>query len=76
MVFHLQNNTELTFQLLGILCALSGITAIASFAAFVRARMKFDEQHEKRYQQIHFISLFVFVFLGVLLLVMLGDRSQ
>jgi hypothetical protein len=37
--------------------------------------MKEQEQKEKFYKSIHFISLLIFVFLGVIILVMLSNMN-
>jgi Na+/H+ antiporter NhaC len=79
-----------TFRLAVLLCILSAITTIVSFLLYVRARMaeRKDEysgdghlQHngaldrkERSYQSIHFISLLIFVALGVFILVRLSDK--
>lgn len=66
-------------------CILSGIVTIVSFFLYIRFRMhpRWDEgdprnarleRQEERYQQIHFISLALFVLLGVLILVNLSHR--
>jgi hypothetical protein len=79
-----------TFRLAVLLCILSAITTILSFLLYVRARMavRKDEhsgddyrQHnaaldrkERAYQSIHFISLLIFVALGVFILVQLSGK--
>jgi hypothetical protein len=79
-----------TFRLAVLLCILSAITTIAGFFLYVRARMaeRKDEysgddhlQHnaaldrkEQAYQSLHFISLLIFVALGVYILVKLSDK--
>jgi len=55
-------------------CVLSGIVSIVSFFLYVRNRMRFREEKERRYQQIHFLSLVLFVVLGVLILIALSHR--
>jgi predicted RND superfamily exporter protein len=72
-----------------ILAVLSALTTIVAFLLYIKARMaeRSDEpaqssglhqeeldRLERRYQSIHFISLFIFVFLGVLILVQLSQR--
>ena len=79
-----------TFRLAVLLCILSAITTIASFFLYVRARMteRKDEysggdhlrhnaaldRKEQAYQSIHFISLLIFVALGVFILVQLSTK--
>jgi hypothetical protein len=59
-----------------ILCILSAITTVVAFILYVRARMAELDRKEQLYKSIHFISLFIFVFLGVLLLIQLSDKLQ
>jgi len=63
------------FHFLIVLCSVVGLISVASFVLFARARMKEEEQKEKRFQSIHFISLLVFVFIGVIILVMLSNMN-
>jgi hypothetical protein len=46
-----------------------------SFVLFAQARMKEEAQKERKFQSIHFISLLVFVFIGVIILVMLSNMN-
>lgn len=55
-------------------CVLCGIVTVVSFFLYVRNRMYFREKEEQRYRQVHFISLALFVLLGVLLLIELSHR--
>lgn len=80
------------FTLLVILCIGSALTTLVSFVLYIKARMAQrdhpDEEEpdvlrhaaldrkEKLYQSIHFISLCIFVFLGVLILVMISRRTD
>lgn len=59
-----------------ILCILSAITTVIAFILYVRARMAERNDQERLYRSIHFTSLFIFVFLGVLLLIQLSDKLQ
>jgi hypothetical protein len=67
-----------------ILCVLSAMTTIVSFVGYIKARMAQRDDHsiaeldrkERLYRSIHFISLFIFVFLGVLILIQLSNRLQ
>ena len=52
-----------------------GITAVVSFILYVFARMKEKEQKESRYRSIHFLSLSIFVLLGVLALILLSHQE-
>ena len=40
-----------------------------------RLRNALLDRHEQRYRSVHFISLFIFVVLGVLLLVLISNRQ-
>lgn len=52
-----------------------GVVSVVSFLLYVRYRMRPGaELQEQRYQQIHFISLALFVLFGVLILVDLSHR--
>jgi threonine/homoserine/homoserine lactone efflux protein len=61
------------FSLYIILCIASGVVAIASFFLYVRARMANRLAQERRWRSVHYISLFLFVFFGVLILIHLSD---
>ncbi|HEX4371811.1 MAG TPA: hypothetical protein VHZ50_00770 [Puia sp.] len=63
------------FHLLIGLDILIGIISVVSFVLYVLARGKENEKSEKRYQSIHFISLFIFVVNGVIILIMLSDMN-
>jgi cytochrome bd-type quinol oxidase subunit 2 len=64
----------LIFQLTVAACAASGIVSVITFVLYVRARLDYREEAERIYQSIHFITLALFVLLGVLLLVQLSNR--
>jgi hypothetical protein len=68
-------------------CIGSGIVAVVSFFLYIRYRVKPRsedpqpspgdqrlEKLEQRYQQIHFVSLSLFVLFGVLILIELSHR--
>jgi multisubunit Na+/H+ antiporter MnhB subunit len=65
----------LLFHLLIGLDFLIGLISVITFVLYVLARGKENEESEKRYQSIHFISLFIFVVLGVIILIMLSDMN-
>jgi hypothetical protein len=54
---------------------LTGIISVVTFVLYVLARMHEQEQRESRYRSIHFLSLFIFVFLGVIILIMLSNMD-
>ncbi len=62
------------FQLTVLFCILSAVVTIITFIAYARARMDYREKEEQRYQSLHFITLFLFVVFGVLILVQLSQR--
>jgi hypothetical protein len=53
---------------------LSALISLVTFILYVRARMHEQEKKEERYRLFHFLSLFIFVVLGVLILVQLALR--
>ncbi len=57
------------------LCVLTGLVSVITFILYVRARMKEEEQKEKKFQSIHYFSLFAFVFFGVIILIMLSNMD-
>ena len=61
------------FSLYIILCIASGVVAIVSFFLYLRARIANRLARERRCLSIHYISLFLFVFFGVLILIHLSD---
>jgi hypothetical protein len=61
------------FSLYIILCIASGVVAIVSFFLYLRARIANRLARERRWLSIHYISLFLFVFFGVLILIHLSD---
>jgi hypothetical protein len=65
----------LLFHPLIALCILTGLISVITFVLYVQARMWEQEQKEKLFQSMHFISLLVFVFLGVIILVMLSNMN-
>ena len=56
-------------------CILTGLVSAITFILYVRARMKEEEQKEKKFQTIHYLSLFAFVFFGVIILIMLSNMD-
>jgi hypothetical protein len=65
----------LLFHLLIGLDIIIGLISVTAFVLYVLARGKENEELEKRYQNIHFISLFIFVVIGVIILIMLSDMN-
>jgi len=61
------------FTLYIVFCIVCAVVALVSFFLYVRARMAGLERQEKRYLSIHIISLCLFVFFGVLILIHLSD---
>ncbi|HUB60932.1 MAG TPA: hypothetical protein VL978_09530 [Puia sp.] len=61
-------------SLLTAACVLCAVVTIVSFILYVRYRMNFREKEEQRFQQVHFISLALFVLFGVLILIELSHR--
>jgi uncharacterized membrane protein YidH (DUF202 family) len=57
------------------ICILTGLVSVITFILYVRARMKEEEQKEKKLQSIHYLSLFAFVFFGVIILIMLSNMD-
>jgi len=57
------------------ICVLTGLISVITFILYVRARMKEEEQKEKKFQTIHYLSLFAFVFFGVIILIMLSNMD-
>lgn len=53
-----------------------GITAIATFILYGRARMKEQEQQEKRFLRIHYTALFLVLLLGVILLFYMVETAN
>jgi len=51
------------------------MVSLITFVLYVRARIKQEEKKEKKYQSIHFFSLFAFVVLGVIILIMLSNMD-
>ena len=78
------------FTVLVLFCIASALTTLISFILYLRARTAIrdhpDEENpdvlrhalldkkERKYQSIHFISLLIFVTLGVVILVMISRR--
>ena len=57
-------------------CIICGIVTLITFFLYVRARMSDRPGHEvleKRYLSLHYLSLFLFVLFGVLILIRLSD---
>ena len=61
------------FSLYIVLCIACAIVTLVTFFLYVRARMANRMAEEKRYLSIHYISLFLFVLFGVLILIHLSD---
>lgn len=58
--------------LYAILAVINAIATIIFFLLYVRARMA-NKKEEQRYLSLHFITLFLFVLFGVLILIRLSD---
>ncbi|GEM_PF-4989499 len=54
---------------------MAGLISAVSFVFYVRARMKEEEMKEKKFQSIHYISLFIFVVVGVVILIMVSNMN-
>jgi len=85
---HPPNGSSLIFQLTVAACLVTGVLTVIFFLLYIKTRMadrsadrsadlsadpRLDEK-EHRYQSIHFITLFLFVLFGVLLLIQLSNR--
>ncbi|HEY4147911.1 MAG TPA: hypothetical protein VGM41_03230 [Chitinophagaceae bacterium] len=53
-----------------------GITAIVTFVLFGRARMKEEEQREKRFLRIHYTALFLLMLAGIILIFYMVGTSD
>lgn len=67
--------SDLFFHIALAFFILTGIVSVVSFVLYVLARMHEEEQKEKRYQSIHYLSLFIFVVLGVFILIMVSNMN-
>ncbi|HSZ87443.1 MAG TPA: hypothetical protein VK787_15525 [Puia sp.] len=54
---------------------LIGLISVITFVLYVLARGKENERSENHYRSVHFISLFIFVVIGVIILIMLSDMN-
>jgi small neutral amino acid transporter SnatA (MarC family) len=70
-----QKKFDLLFHSTIGLCVATGLVSLIYFVLYVRARMKQEEKKEQHYQSIHFFSLFVFVVLGVIILIMMSNMN-
>jgi hypothetical protein len=70
-----QKKYDLLFHSTIGICILTGMVSLITFVLYVRARIKQEEKKEKKYQSIHFFSLFAFVVLGVIILIMLSNMD-
>jgi hypothetical protein len=64
----------LIFTITIALAVLSALISLITFVLYIRARMHEQEKNEQRYRSFHFASLFIFVILGVLILIQLAQR--
>lgn len=71
---HPPGGYNLIFGGLILACVISAVITVTSFFLYVRARMAYREAEERRYRSIHFITLFLFVLFGVLILIRLSDK--
>jgi cytochrome bd-type quinol oxidase subunit 2 len=75
---HQQNGSSLIFQLTAAACLVNGVITGIFFLLYIKARMADQStepgRDEARYQSIHFITLFLFVLFGVLVLIQLSNR--
>jgi hypothetical protein len=67
--------SDLLLNIIVALAILAGLTTIVSFILYVQARMHEQEAKEKLYQSIHFKTLFLFVVLGVIILVIISKMN-
>jgi hypothetical protein len=65
----------LLFHWLIGLIIMTGVVSASSFVLYVRARMKEDETKERSFRSIHYLSLFIFVVIGVILLIMVSNMD-
>ena len=67
--------SDLLLNIIIALAILTGLTTFASFIMYIQARMHEQETKEKLYQSIHFKTLFLFVVLGVIILVIISKMN-
>jgi uncharacterized membrane protein SirB2 len=72
---HLKKADLLVNFLIAIVIA-CGITAIVTFVLFGRARMKEEEQREKRFLRIHYTALFLLMLAGIILIFYMVGTSD
>jgi hypothetical protein len=53
---------------------LSSIMAVYGFIQFVRFRMKYQEQKEKFYYQLHAYALFILFLIGIVVMLYMGSQ--
>jgi hypothetical protein len=64
----------LIFNLTVACCIVNAMVTIVTFFLYVRARLTNRPEAERRFMTIHFITLALFVFFGVLVCVQLSHR--
>jgi hypothetical protein len=65
----------LLFHILIGLAIVTGLISILTFILYALARMREELQMERRFQSIHYISLLIFVAIGVIILIMLSNMD-
>jgi hypothetical protein len=64
-VYLIKKNLSLFVNLLAPLAIIDTVIAITAFVLYGRARMREEEQKEKLFLKIHYISLFILLLIGV-----------
>ena len=64
-LYLIKKNLSLIVHLLALLAIINIVIAITTFVLYGRARMREEEQKEKYFLRIHYISLFILLLLGI-----------
>ena len=63
-------------HLLITLAIVCGVTAVVTFVLYGRARMREEEQREKRFLRIHYTALFLLLLVGTIFLFYMVETSD
>lgn len=75
-VYLIKKDLILIFDLTVILLVMNAVTTVITFVLYVLARMREQTRKEQLYRSIHFVTLALFVLMGVLLLIQISHRIE
>ena len=72
----IKKKLSLFINILVLLAVLDAVVAITTFVLYGRARMQEQEEKEKRFLKIHYITLFMLLLLGLVFMFFMVENAD